>query len=75
MRFKKKNWNGSFYIQDQSLNQLLSNLDAKLNYDFNDEIQFTFRYQNVNKLPNSNYNLHQSSYVQLHWSNDSRMKR
>jgi hypothetical protein len=48
----------------------LSNLDAKLDYDLNDETQFSFQYQNINKLPNSNYNLHQSSYVQYNWSND-----
>jgi hypothetical protein len=38
-------------------NQSLSNIDAKLNYD--DDYQFTFGYQNLNKLPNDNYNLYQ----------------
>ncbi|MFT7335772.1 MAG: hypothetical protein ACI9M1_001696, partial [Porticoccaceae bacterium] len=27
-------------------------------------------YQNLNKLPNDNYNLYQSSYVNYNWSND-----
>ena len=67
---QKKNWNGSFLYSRSVTGQSLSNLDAKLGYDFNDDIQFTFRYQNVNKLPNSNYNLHQSSYVQYNWSNE-----
>ena len=67
---QKKNWNGSFLYSRSVTAQSLSNLDAKLGYDFNDDIQFTFRYQNVNKLPNSNYNLHQSSYVQYNWSNE-----
>jgi hypothetical protein len=48
----------------------LSNLDAKLKYDLSDEIQFAFQYQNINKLPNNNYNLYQSSFVQYNWSND-----
>jgi hypothetical protein len=30
----------------------------------------SFQYQNVNKLPNDNYNLYQSSYVNYNWSND-----
>ena len=67
---QKKDWNGSFLYSRSVTAQSLSNLDAKLGYDFNDDIQFTFRYQNVNKLPNSNYNLHQSSYVQYNWSNE-----
>ncbi|MFV8357369.1 putative porin [Flavobacterium sp. XS1P32] len=67
---QKKNWNGSFLYSRSVTAQSLSNLDAKLGYDFNDDIQFTFRYQNVNKLPNSNYNLYQSSYVQYNWSNE-----
>ncbi len=50
--------------------QSLSNLDAKLQYELNDEIQLAFQYQNINKLPNNNYNLHQSSFVQYNWSND-----
>ncbi|MFV8354136.1 putative porin [Flavobacterium sp. XS2P14] len=67
---QKKNWNGSFLYSRSVTAQSLSNLDAKLGYGFNDDIQFTFRYQNVNKLPNCNYNLHQSSYVQYNWSNE-----
>jgi hypothetical protein len=27
-------------------------------------------YQNLNKLPNDNYNLYQSSYVNYNWSNN-----
>jgi hypothetical protein len=36
----------------------------------NEDYQFTFGYQNLNKLPNDNYNLYQSSYVNYNWSND-----
>jgi hypothetical protein len=45
-------------------------LDAKVKYDFNDETELSFQYQNINKLPNNNYNLYQSSYIQYNWSND-----
>ena len=51
-------------------NQSLSNLDAKMKYDLSDDFQFNFEYQNLNKLPNDNYNLYQSSYVAYNWSNN-----
>nr|WP_315162384.1 putative porin [uncultured Flavobacterium sp.] len=68
--YRKNKWNGKFLYSRSVTAQSLSNLDAKLDYDLNDETQFSFQYQNINKLPNSNYNLHQSSYVQYNWSND-----
>ncbi|MFV8334514.1 putative porin [Flavobacterium sp. RSP29] len=68
--YRKNKWNGKFLYSRSVTAQSLSNLDAKLEYDLNDETQFSFQYQNINKLPNSNYNLHQSSYVEYNWSND-----
>ncbi|MFV8344937.1 putative porin [Flavobacterium sp. ZB4P13] len=68
--YRQNKWNGKFLYSRAVTAQSLSNLDAKLEYDLNDEAQFSFRYQNINKLPNNNYNLHQSSYVQYNWSND-----
>ena len=68
--YRHEKWNGKFLYSRSITAQSLSNLDAKLTYDFNDEIQLGFQYQNINKLPNNNYNLYQSSYVQYNWSND-----
>ena len=68
--YRHNNWNGKFLYSRSVTAQSLSNVDANVQYDLNDDIQFIFRYQNVNKLPNSNYNLHQSSYVQYNWSNE-----
>lgn len=68
--YQKNNWNGKFLYSRSITNQSLSNMDAKLNYDFNDDYQFSFGYQNLNKLPNDNYNLYQSSYVNYNWYND-----
>jgi hypothetical protein len=68
--YRKNKWNGVFSYSRSITNQSLSNLDAKLKYEFNDDIEFAFQYLNINKLPNNNYNLHQSSYVQYNWSND-----
>jgi hypothetical protein len=68
--YQKNKWNGRFLYSRSITDQSLSDLDAKLKYDFNDKIQFDFRYLNINKLPNNNYNLYQSSYVQYNWSNN-----
>ena len=68
--YQKKKWTGKFLFTRSVTNQSLSNLEAKLQYELNDETQFSFQYQNVNKLANDNYNLYQSSYVNYNWSND-----
>lgn len=68
--YQKNKWNGRFLYSRSITDQSLSDLEAKLKYDFNDKIQFDFRYRNINKLPNNNYNLYQSSYVQYNWSNN-----
>ena len=68
--YQKNKWNGRFLYSRSITNQSLSDLDAKLRYDLNDKIKFDFRYRNINKLPNNNYNLYQSSWVEYNWSND-----
>ncbi|CAC9975147.1 putative porin [Flavobacterium panici] len=68
--YQKNKWNGRFLYTRSITNQSLSDLDVKLRYKLNDKIQFDFRYRNINKLPNNNYNLYQSSYVSYNWSND-----
>lgn len=67
--YQKNKWNGRFLYSRSITDVSLSDLDAKLRYNMNDKIQFDFRYRNVNKLPNNNYNLYQSSYVKYNWSN------
>ncbi len=68
--YQKNKWTGKFLFTRSVTNQSLSNLEAKLQYELNDETQLTFQYQNINKLANDNYNLYQSSYVNYNWSND-----
>ena len=68
--YRDGKWNGKFLYSRSITAQSLSNLDAQLKYDFSDDIQFVFQYQNINKLPNNNYNLYQSSYVQYNWFNN-----
>jgi len=67
--YQKNKWNGRFLYSRSITNVSLSDLDAKLRYNLNEKIQFDFFYRNVNKLPNNNYNLYQSSYVEYNWSN------
>ncbi|MDG2431679.1 putative porin [Flavobacterium sp.] len=66
--YQKDKWKGNFLVSRSITNQSLSNINAQLNYDLNDDYQFTFGYQNLNKLPNDNYNLYQSSFVGYNWS-------
>jgi len=68
--YRKNKWTGKFLLSRSFTNQSLSNLDAKMQYELNDETLLSFQYQNMNKLPNDNYNLYQSSYVNYNWSND-----
>ena len=73
--YKKNKWTGKFLFTRSATNQSLSNLEAKLQYELNDETQLSFQYQNINKLANDNYNLYQSSYVNYNWSNDFRNEK
>ncbi|WP_426095923.1 putative porin [Flavobacterium sp. DSR2-3-3] len=68
--YRRNKWNAKVLYSRSVTDQSLSNLDTKVRYDLNDEIQLAFQYQNINKLPNNNYNLHQSSFVQYNWLND-----
>nr|WP_294785044.1 putative porin [uncultured Flavobacterium sp.] len=68
--YQKNKWNGRFLYSRSITNQSLSDLDAKLRYDLNEKIKFDFRYRNINKLPNNNYNLYQSSWVEYNWANN-----
>jgi hypothetical protein len=68
--YRKGKWNGRFLYTRSITNQSLSNLDVIMQFDLDEDNQFTFQYQNTNKLPNNNFNLHQSSYVAYNWSNN-----
>lgn len=68
--YRKDKWNGKFLYSRSITNQSLSHLEAKMQLNLDKENQFVFQYQNINKLPNNNYNLYQSSYVAYNWSNN-----
>nr|WP_158729681.1 MULTISPECIES: putative porin [unclassified Flavobacterium] len=68
--FIRAKFSGDFSYQRSITPQSLSNLDANFRFNFNEDFQLALQYQNLNKLPNNNYNLYQSSYIQYNWSND-----
>jgi hypothetical protein len=53
-------------ITDQSI----SNIQASAKYSLNSDYQFQFEYQKLNSLPNLNYSLYQSNYIDYNWSNN-----
>ncbi|MFM9826668.1 putative porin [Flavobacterium sp.] len=67
--YESQKWKGRFLYTRSLGNESLSNLDATLFYSFNDESQLSFGYQNINSMPNNNFELYQSSYVNYNWSN------
>jgi hypothetical protein len=68
--YRKNKWNGQFIYASSIGNEGVLNLNANLNYALDAKNRFSFQYQKVHKLPNLNYNLHQSSYVNYNWFND-----
>ena len=68
--YRTGKWNGKFTYLNSVAGQALSNIDAGLTYTINPKNRLSFRYQNLNKIPDLNYNLHQSSYVGYNWNND-----
>ena len=53
-------------ISDQSI----SNIEATANYKVNEDYNFQFKYQKLNSLPNLNFTLYQSGYVDYNWFNN-----
>jgi len=57
----------NFSVSQSVSNQGISNIEARAKYKLNDDYQFEFNYQKLNSLPNLNYTLFQSSYVNYNW--------
>ncbi len=69
--YQKGKWKGSVLFSNSITNQSLANIDVSARYKFDDENVVSARYQNMNKLPNHNYNLYQSSYKAYNWPNNN----
>lgn len=68
--YYKNKWKGVFMYSRSLGNENLSNLDLLSRYKINDENILNFKYQNINKLPDLNYNLYQSNYLGYNWYNN-----
>lgn len=68
--YYKNNWKGEFLYSRSLGDENLSNLDLSARYKINEENVLYLKYQNINKLPDLNYNLYQSNYVGYNWSNN-----
>ena len=62
------NLKANLLVSNSITDQSVSNIEATLNYKLNDDYQFEFQYQKINSLPNLNYTLYQSSYVDYNWA-------
>lgn len=68
--YRKNKWNGKAILSNSISNQAFRNFDANLDYQINDKNKVSFQYQNISKLPNLNYMLIQSTYVNYNWLNN-----
>lgn len=68
--YRKNQWNAKLLYSNSITDQSLTNIDGSVHYTFDEKNKITLRYQNMNKLPNHVYNLHQSSYSNYVWANN-----
>ncbi len=68
--YQKGKWNATMLYSNSLTNQSLTNIDGKASYQLNDKNKLSVRYQNLNKLPDHLYNLHQSSFISYNWYNN-----
>lgn len=68
--YRKNKWNGKAMLSNSISTQAFRNFDANLDYQINDKNKVSFLYQNISKLPNLNYLLNQSAYINYTWLNN-----
>jgi hypothetical protein len=68
--YRKNNWKGLFSYSKSLTDQNLSDLAATVHYTFNPKNSVRFKYQNLNRIPDLNYTLFQSSYENYNWFNN-----
>ncbi|MQP53052.1 MULTISPECIES: putative porin [unclassified Flavobacterium] len=62
--------NVRLHVSQSITDQSISNIEANANYKINDDYSFQFKYQKLNSLPNLNFNLYQSGYINYNWYNN-----
>ena len=69
--YRKNRWNGAFSASNAIASQNVRSLEANLTYKLYSNNKLDLQYQNLSKLPNNNFTLHQSTYVQYNWNQES----
>jgi len=67
--YQKGKWNGTALVSNSITDQSLANINLQAKYTFNEKNSISASYQNMNKLPDLNYRLYQSDYIEYNWSN------
>lgn len=67
--YNKNKINGYALFSKAISKQTFSTLDISLKYKFNDENHFSAQYLNLSKVPDMNYTLYQSDFVNYNWKN------
>lgn len=67
--YHKNKLKASILFSNSITDQSLANIDASARYTLDNTNSFSFRYQNMNKLPDNNYTLYQSDYLWYNWYN------
>lgn len=68
--YNKDKIKGKVLVLKSISTQTFSTIEANLKYQVNPKNQVSFEYQNLSKLPDNNYILHQSSYATYNWFNN-----
>lgn len=68
--YRKNKWNGKAMLSNSISTQVFRNFDTNLDYQIDDKNKVSFQYQNISKLPNLNYLLNQSAYINYTWLNN-----
>lgn len=67
--YQKDKLKGTVLFSNSLTDQSLANINVSAEYVLNDAILLSAKYQNMNKLPDLNYQLYQSDYIFYNWSN------
>ena len=68
--YQKDKLKASILFSNSITDQSLANIDVSARYSFDERNVISFRYQNMNKLPDNNYTLYQSDYLWYNWYNE-----
>ncbi|HYI77810.1 MAG TPA: putative porin, partial [Chryseolinea sp.] len=68
--YSRKRLKGKFTYSNSIAGAPLSNLYGEIGFAVNGRNTIRFSYENLNKIPDHNFNLNQSNYIQYNWFND-----